>query len=973
MHCDVTGFTAMSETLGELGKEGAELMASVLNQFFEKMLGVADTWGGDLMKFGGDAMLLFFPGRNHAERAAACGLQMQADMAAFRRVPAGGQMHRLRMRVGIHSGRFFAASVGHQDGVLHYLLLGPDVNRAAAVEPKAAPGQVVVSNETAALLGPQSALTGTSHAGIWRVRSVDARGTPVDGRASPDAPVEVLRRYLMPPLADGRISAVSGEHRRVTVMFINVLGVSDLLQTRGDGQALAQVDAYVKILVSTLERHGGFMAGSDAAEDSDKIIALFGAPVSHEHEENAALRCALDLRAELQTSGLELRQRIGINSGFVFAGEIGSQRRREYTVIGDSVNLAARLMSAARPGQVLVSAATADLAGTEFELRRSRPIRVKGKSAPVHVHRLEGVQVQQRPLETEDSAPLVGREAEMDSLLRLSRRVARGRSGWAYVWGDAGMGKSHLILDFVTRLRSQGWRTLAGYSQTHTSRTPFAPWIELLRGLFGIAAVDSPDEAWDKVKREIARLQPDQLDFAPLLGDLLSLPADEDPSLRSLDAKGRRERLTALIVDILHAAAAEQRSLLLFEDVHWTDGPSLELLASVLARRDSPLLVCLTSRREAWPAELSTTKPTLPLRVGELPAEAAHRLLSSAAQFADSKREALVARAQGNPLFLREMARSGAVHEGAVPETVNDVIVARLDRLTSEEKSVLRSASVMGSTFDLPSLQALLAARAGVTNLERTLADLTRLGFLNSRGGDPPGYAFHHVLAREVTYETILYSQRRRLHRNIAAHIEGEQAGQLEAVCELLLHHYELADDIEKTVLYGAMSGDRAAAIFANQEAIDYYGRSMAALEKSRRCTPADRSLLLEHLGDCQEGAGHYGEAAGTFTQALEEWRRVRRRRARLLPWATNRRVLRTTTSRCVGSIKRWPCCPVGPAASGPRSISPRACRSSERACTRRRSVGAGEGWLCHRAASTSGKSRTHTTFSRVPTWSWAS
>jgi class 3 adenylate cyclase/tetratricopeptide (TPR) repeat protein len=900
MHCDISGFTAMSESLAALGKEGAELMAGVLNRFFDTMLEVADRWGGVQMKFGGDAMLLFFSGREHAASAAACGLEMQKEMAGFRRVMAGGQEHRLRMRAGIHSGRFFAASVGNRDGTLHYLLLGPDVNRTAAVEPIAGPDQVVVSAETAALLGPQHHLAGTAQRGVWRVRSIEAPPVPQENPTPPNAPVDVLRRYLMPPLAEGRVTTVSGEHRRVTALFINLLGASSLLETEGDGQALAQVDTYVKLLMAVLERNGGFLAASDVAEDGDKLIALFGAPVSHEREEAAAVRSAWELQAELKTSDLSLRQRIGINSGFVFAGEIGSRRRREYTVIGDSVNLAARLMAAARPGQVLVSADTAARAGAEFDLRRSRPIRVKGKSAPVTMFRLEGARDVQRPIEARDETPLVGREPETRALLTLSRQVARGRGGWAYVWGDAGMGKSHLILDFVARLRSDGWRTLAGFSQAHTSRTPFAPWVELLRTLFGIVASDTPQEAWDKLKLEVERLRPDLAQFAPLLGNLLSLGSGQDAALSSLDAKTQRDRLTETVVGVLQAAAGEQPTLLLFEDLHWMDGPSLEFLSSVLGRTDSPFLVCLTSRNEARPAEFSGLRPSLSLRVGELPPEAAHHLLSSAAGLANSELDAIVARAQGNPLFLREIARSGAFREGALPETINDVIMARLDRLGAEEKTVLRSASVIGPTFDLRVLRAVLADRPEVRDLERSLGELTALGFLNPRDGDPYAYAFHHVLAREVAYETILYAQRRRLHHDIAACIEGDRAGQIESVCELLLHHFELAGDAEKTVLYGAMSADRAASIFANQEAVSYYDRSLSALEKARRSTPADRSLLLEHLADCQDTAGRYREAAGTFAEALETWRRTGPRRPRLVPWPADRRTREAALCRKV-------------------------------------------------------------------------
>ncbi len=243
MFCDISGFTAMSESLTKVGKEGAELMASVLNRFFERMLAIADHWGGVQMKFGGDAMLLYFSEPGHAERAAAAGLDMQVAMAGFRRVAVGGKDYRLRMRVAIHSGRFYGASVGQPQGLLHYLLVGPDVNRTAAIEGAGEPGQVVLSAEAAAQMGAGARLVRRDD--VWRVRQLEPPPRPV---AKADAPgsSKMLKQYILPPVAapllQGHAPSFTGEHRRVTAVFVNVLGISELLQTAGEAQALAQAD-----------------------------------------------------------------------------------------------------------------------------------------------------------------------------------------------------------------------------------------------------------------------------------------------------------------------------------------------------------------------------------------------------------------------------------------------------------------------------------------------------------------------------------------------------------------------------------------------------------------------------------------------------------------------------------------------------------------------------------------------------------
>ena len=900
MHCDITGFTAMSESLATLGKEGAELMAAVLNRFFEPMLQIAERWGGVQMKFGGDAMLLFFSGRQHAECAGACALEMQAAMAEFRQVTAGQQTHPLRMRIGIHSGSFYSASVGADAGMLHYMLLGRDVNRTAAVEPFAGPGQVVLSAEAAALLRPSCRLLPGGHE-IWRLQRFTAPlpALPPPQRRGSLPPI--IRRYVMPALAfpatPGEISGFAAEHRRVTAMFINLLGASELLGRGTDSDALAQVDAYVKVLLSLLERHSGFLAGSDVAEEGDKLIVLFGAPVSHENQEASALRCALDLERELAASGLELRQRIGINSGFVFAGEIGSARRREYTVIGDSVNLAARLMAAARPGQTIASGRTVQRCADEFDLARMRPLRVKGKAAPVSAWRLQGERTGGGT--SKGTGAMLGRDSEIASLLRVARSVARGKGRWVYLAGEAGIGKSRLVAEFVKRLGSRGWRSLAAESHSHTSRVPFSMWTPLLRSLL---ATDGREPGWDAVTAEVTRLAPGHAVFAPLIGELLSLPAGEDRGLRSLDAATRRQRLTDTVVEILLASARERPLVLSLEDVHWADALSLELLSTMTRRLEAPILICLTSRQETPPPELAASKPALVLRLEPLPPEAAREIASAGGGLTGQQVDTVLQRAQGNPLFLHEFALSGSMADADLPESVTDVMMARLDTLPLETRSVLRVASVAGPSFPVPDVAALLIDRVRPARLRQLLGDLAERGFMRSQGGDPPVYAFSHGLLQEVVYGTLPYSERRVLHGAVLDHMEASRAGHLQAVCELLLHHSEGAQDITRTVRYAAMSGDRAAAIFANETAIDYYRRSLGALGQIARRTGGDRTWLLERVGDCLETLGRHKDAADTYTEALSEWRLAGRPRPRLLASAGGDRAREAVLCRKVGA-----------------------------------------------------------------------
>jgi len=884
MFCDVSGFTAMSEKLAQVGREGAELMASVLNGFFERMLAIADGWGGAQMKFGGDAMLLLFSGDQHADRAAAAGIEMQAAMGDFRRLLVANETYRLRMRVAIHSGRFYGASVGQTDGTLHYLLIGPDVNRTASIEGAGEPGQVVVSPEAAAELSPGCRLVARD--GVWRVRRLEQPARPALEHHLP-ASSDSLKRYLLAPLAtpllEGRLPSFSGEHRRVTAVFINLIGLARLLETHGEAQALAQADTYVKMLIGAVERHGGFLAASDLAPEGDKLICLFGAPLSVEREERAALRAALELDREFRSSGLKLRHRIGISSGFVFAGEIGSSTRREYTVIGDTVNLAARLMAASQPGQILISKATIERAGSGFDVQRLRPLRVKGKAAPVAVYRLRDAASEHLVEQDRDTGPLVGRDRELAALSGLAREILkRGRGRWAYLWGEPGIGKSRLTRELAAQLEAAGWRQIKATCQVHTWHTPFAPWREALRTLLNFRPDETAAELAERLSSAIEKARPDLAPYAALVGELLSLPVPDVPAISSLDPNSRRRQLTSLLVALIESVAKVQPVLLVFEDAHWADTPSSELLTEVLASSARYLAVVTSRVPEAAP-ELSAARAPVRIHLPELNQDAARILVTSTSRLSEQVLETVVARAQGNPLFLQEIARLDLTSADSIPETINDVILTRLDRLAPQEKRVLRLASVIGPSFDSRQLYVLAGGNPASVLVDAALIELGQLGFTRKQEEGAAGYAFSHMLTREVAYETLPYAQRRQLHKRVAQQIEHEYVARMDSPCELLLHHYELAGDQSKVIRYATISGDKALAVFALKESLEYYQRSLSVVSALGKGFEGDRSQLLERLGDCLDTMGRHREAAEKLADALHEWRNWRKR-PRLVP-----------------------------------------------------------------------------------------
>lgn len=838
MHCDVSGFTAMSEALARKGKEGAELMVGVLNHFFVKMLDVAAKFGGDQMKFGGDAMLLYFGGRDHALRALVCGLEMQHAMVQFRKVAVGGDTYALRMRVGAHSGRFFSASVGDPGRMLHYVLIGREVRRAAEVEAAASTGGVFATKETIASAG--DSVRARRRGELFAVSTTDA---PECERLHRPPMPPAARRYLPGPMRDGRTTE-PGEHRRVTTLFIESTGADRLLDSGRARDVLDFVSRYVALLTQLLDRHGGYLLGSDVAEHGEKFIATFGAPISTEHQEAAALRFALDLRTALRKQKLPFKLRIGINTGHVFAGEVGGDNRREYTVIGDAVNLSARLMSAAGPNSTLTSRTTAEAAGQTFRLVRMQPVRVKGKSAPVEIRRLEGLAERSTVVQN----PLVGREAELATLLRLASTVKAGRFREAYVWGEPGIGKSRLTAEVSLHLERQGWLTIVVAGQPHTSDAPFGAWSGALRRLAE---------------------QKDLLDDARALWDLLHVVA----APRADDPRQRRQMIIDGIVGLATKAATVQPVLLLIEDAHWVDAPSMEVVERLRSVRR--LFACITSRSPPG----ASTANVIP--IGPLNPEQAKEL---ARQAGARDAQAVAEKARGNPLFLVEMGRAG-ISGQELPGSVEDLLMTRVDQLSSVERQVLRAASVAGHEFT-SRLVTRLATPLPPAAVNGSLRRLQANGFTRTleRRGE---YAFSHELLSNVVYESTPFAMRRRMHQRAGEALEAEHPA-LE-MAEALLRHFSAAGVSPKAVRYAALSGEKAAAVFANDTALEYFGRALDALEESG-ATECDRSVLLERMADVHEVTGRHRDALGCIQEALESWNAARRRHPRFAPWRVKSR-----------------------------------------------------------------------------------
>ena len=926
MFSDISGFTAMSEKLSRLGKEGAEEITGIVNRFFSALLEVTSRHGGDLLKFGGDALLVFFGGQDHALRACRAAAQMQATMSRFSETPTSQGVFRLGMTIGLGTGPLFMANVGSEDG-MEFAVMGRAMTQMAQAEDKAAAGEIFLDPDTLRAAADR-VLTDETRDGFCRLADVPggdsgleplAISVPLpptgDAALSPSRGlpwmvdtvrrIQALELFLPPGLMDKvklepeRI-AIGGEYRPVTVLFANFYGIDEIIEQLGEAhqaEITAILNAHFATMRGIIAKYGGGVNKVDSYAVGHRIMALFGAPRAHIDDPERAVRAALEMQeamvgfTELNTScgSFCLKQRIGVNTGLVFAGNVGSLSRQEYSVMGDEVNLTARLMAVATEGQVIISQSTARQSGEAFLLREQTPVRVKGKSLPVHNYEVLGLQERR----ARERRPLIGRDAEWQTIHTVSELAQAGQTQILVILGDVGLGKSRLLDELTAHWTEHGALSLWATCPSFGRHTPYLPWIDLLRALFGFNPADSNSVKLEKVAVLLQEVDPTWRDWMPLIGRLLGLDVEESDLVRALDAQTRQRAIFRVVTGLVSHVAGERPLLLAIDDLQWADDTSVELVNHVAHQvTGQPLLLAQAHRSEETPAlNVADLAQQTALRLHELDDEASLRLLDmflpTTPQMPTHLKRLILDKARGNPLFIEEVAHSlienyltldkatGAYHARTdlehieVPDTVNRVIMSRIDRLDESSRNVLRVASVIGQQFAQWLLSAIYPYRKTEEELRERLDELSQREILEGPHPDLL-YLFRHILTREVAYESILYSDRHQLHRRIGESIETHAgaAGRLAEHWEVLAYHFGLAEEWDKALDYHLQAGHKAQSIYANESAIHHFRQALKVAER----VPDSEGLQLvahERMSQVLATLGHYDEALGHNYQAF--------------------------------------------------------------------------------------------------------
>jgi class 3 adenylate cyclase/tetratricopeptide (TPR) repeat protein len=855
---DISGFTRLSERLARQGRIGAEELTDAIGSCFSALLGVAYEGGATLLKFGGDALLLLFAGDDHAARACRSAVGMRRELVEAGRIDSSVGRIRLRMSIGIHSGAVHLFLVGGSHREL--LVAGAAATETVTMEAAASAGEIVISGATAAAIPP-------SLVGDRRGSGHLLRGAPATSRAAPVEPgtawlqADALR-CVPPSLREHALATDSEpEHRRVTIAFLGFGGFDPHLAAEGPAAAACSLDALVRTVQASADAHDVTFLGTDVAAGGGKIILAAGVPSSGGDDEERMLLALRRIVADPQ----RLPLCIGVNAGHVFAGDIGPSYRRAYTVMGDAVNLAARVMGRAEPGNIVATPDVAAASRTRFVSTPLEPFVVKGKTAPVSASVIGPVD-EERATPTVTDLPFVGRADELaafDAVLEGAMTTGTGRS--IDVVGEAGIGKSRLLA--AVRARAEGrLDTYLVAGELHRAATPYACTRRLLRELLAIDHEASPRQAGDQLLDLLRSEQPDAVPWAPLLAIAFGAELPPTEETATLDDQYRRTRLHALVAELL-AWRWPTPVLLLLEDLQWMDGPSADLFRSLVGRLDEhPWIVCTSRRPVDEPAPHPSAR-TVRITLPPLDPAAAAALTTAATRMAPlgtHQTEVLVERGGGNPLFLQELA-AAALERGGVdqlPDTIGSLVTARIDRLPRRERTVLRHVSVLGRSFPADLAVAVLPGDLAVDD-----AVWDQLGdFLVAEEGV---LRFRHALVRDVAYGGLRYRLRRDLHATAGDVIaEVADRGGAPTPAALLSFHYLHARRHREAWKHALTAADQAAAVYADAEVADALERAIEAAGSLDDLPPDELARVHERLGDVRDHMGAYREAAAAYRTA---------------------------------------------------------------------------------------------------------
>ncbi|MBV8771918.1 MAG: AAA family ATPase [Deltaproteobacteria bacterium] len=883
---DIVGFTPFVERLTREGQAGVEILSRLINSFFGELIDLITKYGGVVVKFVGDGLIAVWPaGKLSISATARDAIDCACELRNKMNNRLIGDESRLFLKVNVEAGETISAILGGQAGQWRILVSGEPFARLAACPHNLRPGDVVASRQTLGAAGDDYSVNEIAK-GFFRVIDKNSHRRSGDRAATTlPPPNDAVLRACIPQVVLSRLDAGQGdwlaELRRPTVVFISVPGLD-----YASPALLTQLQELTIRIQRVLFRYEATLLEIGADDKGTVLVAAFGLPpLIHEDDALRGARAAQEIQRGLAALGICAA--IGMTTGRMFCGPIGNVRRRQYTLYGDEMNIAARLMQAGQHlgDGIYCDEQTYQAARRMLNFQRLPPIALKGKAESIRAYRLSG-----NELQSARRSPLLGRQTERRALTESLEAFVNHTidSTILLVEGDPGIGKSRLIQELTESASHLHVRGLVAGTEAFERLTSYYVWRAIFSQLFAIADVRDSSERRRRVSLKLNAVLSSSV-LAPLLNTLFPLDFPENEVTSLMTGEVRADNLNGLLVSLLQKRAEETPLLIVIEDAHWMDSASWTLAIRV-ASEVKPLLFTISSRPLADSA---------PVEYQRLIRHSNARRLSLDSLGEDDSLELIClhlgvpavskqienfvkAQAEGNPFFIEQLCRSlrerelivlkdgigevrpddGGLEKLDLPGTIHDVLASRLGQLEASQQMILKVAAVIGRMFPVEALRDIYPIADDQPNLMDHLERLEHLHLIRLEDTQPPiRYSFRHVIIQQAAYDMMLLAQRRQLHEAVAAWYEWTFAEDLAPHFELLAHHWSEAGNTDKAVAYNEKAGERALATFSSEEACYFLKRAIQLERDSAQAADRHRQARRElNLGGALVTLGNYVE-----------------------------------------------------------------------------------------------------------------
>jgi class 3 adenylate cyclase/predicted ATPase len=946
LFADISGFTALTESLRETWgtRQGAEELSKQLGEVYSALIAEIEKYGGSVIGFAGDSMLCWLDGgkdeggmQNHElQTSSSCALSAAIKMQkAIKEFPA------LALKVSIASGDARRFVVGDEEIQRLDALAGATVTRTATGEHLANKGDVLVDEITANTLGETIKIL------EWREDNESQEHFAVisefTGNAIAENPQtgmsisnDVLKSWVHHAVYERETSGQGQfltEFRPCVALFVRFTGID-----YDSDSAESELDEFIRQVQAIVARHAGTLMDITIGDKGSYAYINFGALSAHEDDSRRAVKTALELRNKI-----ELQLQMGITQGLMRVGAYGGRTRKAFGALGDDVNLAARLMTTAKADEILLSRHVHKAVINDFTFEPRPPLPMKGKAEPLPVFAVTDERKQRaiRLQEPTYALPMVGRTHELQIVNDNLDLAAHSKGQVIGIVAEAGLGKSRLVAEVIRSARRKGFVGYGGACQSDAIHTPYQAWKSIWQAFFGIDPDLNLRKQMRFIEGEIEDRTPSRMNAMPLLNVVLDLNIPENDFTKNLEPKIRQSALHALLEDCLKAAAKDEPLLIVIEDMHWIDALSHDLLEG-LAKALANYRVCFAlayrppQMERLQAPRLEALAQFTKIELHELThAEAESAIRAKLAQLYPARAgtlpsglvETLMARAQGNPFYLEELLNyvrdrgldPADLKRIELPDNLHTLILSRIDQLSEQEKTTLRVASIVGRLFRAKWLTGYYPELGSFPQVKATLDVLDALDItpLSSPAQSPQGepelaYLFKHIVTHEVTYESLPFATRAKLHEQLAVYLENLSA-ETAPLLETLAFHYGRSDNTAKQMEYLRKAGGAAQNNFANDAALDFYGKLLPLLkeDKEKFEIHLKRGKVVELLGNYDEAESDY-HAALDFAKenvvlqasaqfALGKLNRLRGDYAPALEWLGQAKEARTTLEDTVG------------------------------------------------------------------------